>query len=187
MKNKKIEELKEGTCILNPLNHCSAHLHPLIIKWISNGFPLSKCSPKVANNSSRKNKGVIIMFLQSKKALLNLPFVKNPIESIDFKTFCKGGSPDYVEAKQKVNDLYHRHQQRNLTAYSLYINPLSFIDVHFALAAGAVVLFVVIEKKLAENGFIGIASVISDILNFSLPVIAFGSVIYFISQLGVFL
>jgi hypothetical protein len=56
--------------------------------------------------------------------------VLNREESIDFKTFCEGGSPEYISAKQKLKDLHLQYQKeylsrhRNLTAYSLYINPL---------------------------------------------------------------
>ncbi|WP_342432601.1 hypothetical protein [Neobacillus sp. FSL H8-0543] len=118
---------------------------------------------------------------------------KLPVESIDFKTFCKGGSPEYVAAKQKLDNLYQQQQKnsllnrRNLTAYSLYINPLALFDVHFMLAAGAVVLVAVLEKKLADNGIIGPAAIISGILKIGFPLVAFGSILILISKLGVFL
>lgn len=114
-------------------------------------------------------------------------------EKNDFKTFCEGGSPEYVSAKQKLKNLHLQHQneylshRRNLTAYSLYINPLAFFDVNFMLIGAGVVLVAVIEKKLAENGIIGIAAILSSVLHMALPVVAFGSVFYLISQLGVFL
>jgi hypothetical protein len=118
---------------------------------------------------------------------------KLPVESIDFKTFCKGGSPEYVAAKQKLDNLYQQQQKnsllnrRNLTAYSLYINPPALFDVHFMLAAGAVVLVAVLEKKLADNGIIGPAAIISGILKIGFPLVAFGSILILISKLGVFL
>lgn len=111
------------------------------------------------------------------------------IETVDFRTFCKGGSPAYVEAKRRLEESYKKQQQqrRSFTAYSLYINPLAFFDVHFMLAAGAVVIIAILEKKLAENGIISGAAILSGVLKMGLPVVAFGSVIYLISQLGVFL
>ncbi|WP_312474189.1 hypothetical protein [Neobacillus sp.] len=151
-------------------------------------------------------------------------------ETIDFKTFCEGGSPEYVAAKQKLKKAYQQQQQhnslksqslansrnhtaqskfglgserqsksqtfgdlknnnyrRNLTAYSLFINPLALFDVHFMLAAGAVLLVALIEKKLAENGIINIAAVLSGALQIGFPLVALGSIIILISKLGVFL
>lgn len=125
-----------------------------------------------------------------KKLLRNVPFVKNQTKTIDFKAFCQGGSSDYIEAKKKLNDLYRTHQhnsRHNLTAYSLVINPLAFFDIHFLLAAGVVVLVAVLEKKLAENGIIGPAAIISGVLKVGFPLVAFISILILISKLGVFL
>lgn len=114
-------------------------------------------------------------------------------ETIEFKTFCSSGSPEFVAAKKKVNDLFREHQKnssinrRTLTAYSLYINPLAFFDVHFMMAAGAVVLVAVLEKKLAENGIINFAAILSGFLHIAFPVVAFASILILISKLGVFL
>lgn len=55
------------------------------------------------------------------------------------------------------------------------------------LAAGAVVLVAVLEKKLADNGIIGPAAIISGILKIGFPLVAFGSILILISKLGVFL
>lgn len=131
-----------------------------------------------------------------KSLLLNLKH----IEKIDFKTFCEGGSPEYVTAKRKLNDLYRKQQQnsalftrsssdrkKNIVAYSLYINPLAFFDVHFMLAAGCVVLVAILEKKLAENGIISLAAILSGALQIAFPLIALGSILILISKLGVFL
>jgi hypothetical protein len=129
-----------------------------------------------------------------------IPFT-NKTEKIDFKTFCEGGSPEYVGAKRKLINLYLEHQRnsqalghmqtpkhrRNLTAFSLYINPLAFFDVHFMLAAGAVVLLAILEKKLAENGIVSLAAVLSGTLQIGFPLVALGSILILISKLGVFL
>jgi hypothetical protein len=152
------------------------------------------------------------------KLLRNILFLTNRKETIDFKTFCEGGSPEYVAAKQKLKELYKKHQdgshfrlseiaesarlkveqseemnivqsskQKSFVAYSLYINPLAFFDVHFLLAAGCVVLVAILEKKLADNGIIEPAAILSGILKIGFPLVAFGSILVLISKLGVFL
>lgn len=108
-----------------------------------------------------------------KNLQLNLSFGKNRTETLNFKDFMK-----------KKDDITNRSpiKRQDLTAYSLYINPLAFIDVNFILIAVCVVLVAICEKKLAENGFTFIASSISGILRIAFPVIAAGSLIYLISQ-----
>jgi hypothetical protein len=114
-------------------------------------------------------------------------------ETIEFKTFCSTGSPEFIAAKKKVNDLFKEHQKnssinrRTLPVYSLYINPLAFFDIHFMMAAGAVVLVAILEKKLAENGIINLAAILSGVLQVAFPAVAFASIIILISKLGVFL
>jgi hypothetical protein len=46
-----------------------------------------------------------------KTKALNSQFFFNPVETLDFKTFCEGGSPEYVTAKQKLKELYQKHQE----------------------------------------------------------------------------
>lgn len=146
---------------------------------------------------------------------LNFQFFSNRIETLDFKKFCEGGSLEYVAAKQKLNNLYHQQQAsspykslgekspsvslntksrsvtsrhfRPLTAYSLYINPLGFFDIHFLIATGCVVLLAVLERKLANNGIIAPAAILSGVLKVGFPLVAFGSILVLISKLGVFL
>lgn len=119
--------------------------------------------------------------------------IKPRTETIEFKKFCSSGSPEFVAAKKKVNDLFKEHQKnssinrRTLTAYSLYINPLAFFDIHFLIAAGCVVLVAVLEKKLADNGIIEPAAILNGILKVGFPLVAFGSILVLISKLGVFL
>jgi hypothetical protein len=114
-------------------------------------------------------------------------------EKIDFKTFCEGGSPEYVAAKKKLKMTFQQQQQnslinrRNLTAYSLFINPLALIDVHFLIAAGCVVIIAIAEKKLAEHGIIAPAAILSGVFKIGFPLVAFGSILILISKLGVFL
>jgi hypothetical protein len=130
------------------------------------------------------------------RTLRNLPFVTKRIETIDFKTFCEGGSPEYVAAKQKLKNLHLNNADRtacssavrpSFTAYSLFINPLILIDVKFLIAVGCVILVAVLEKKLAENGIIAPAALIAGIIKIGFPVAAFVSILVLISKLGVFL
>jgi hypothetical protein len=66
-----------------------------------------------------------------KNLLRKLPFVTNRTKTIDFKTFCEEGSPEYVAAKKKLKNLHLNNLtarsssvHKSFTAYSLYINPL---------------------------------------------------------------
>jgi hypothetical protein len=106
---------------------------------------------------------------------------KSQVETIDFKSFCNGHN-------QKTGiGLTDNGIRNNITAYSLYINPLAFFDGHFIIAAGCVVLVAVLEKKLADNGIIGAAAVLSGVLRLSLPIVGLVSILYLISKLGVFI
>jgi hypothetical protein len=88
---------------------------------------------------------------------------------------------------QAITNIQSHNKRRNLPAYSLYIKPLAFFDVHFMLVAGAIVLVAILEKKLAENGIISLAAVLSGALQIAFPLIALGSILNLISKLGVFL
>lgn len=122
----------------------------------------------------------------------NLPFVANRTETLNFRDFCAGGSPEYVAAKQKLKDLHLKHKKersellgmrpKNI-AYSLYINPLAFFDPTFMVIGAGIVLVAVIEHQLAKNGLVSTASSLSFILRFiAFPVIAVCSIIYLISH-----
>lgn len=67
-------------------------------------------------------------------------------------------------------------KQHALAVYSLH--PLSAIDVNFILIATGIVFVAICEKKIAEKGFLNIASSISSILRIAFPVTAAGSIIY---------
>jgi hypothetical protein len=84
-----------------------------------------------------------------------------------------------MKNKKGVNNPYSLKQQA-LAAYSLH--PLSVIDVNFILIATGIVLVAICEKKLAEKGFLNIASSISSILRIAFPVTAAGSIIYLLSH-----
>ncbi|WP_042375274.1 hypothetical protein [Neobacillus jeddahensis] len=138
-----------------------------------------------------------------KKRTFNFQFFSNHIETLDFKTFCEGGSTEYVEAKKKLKKLYRQQQQNNLhnkeiisrpstvhpsfPVYSLYINPFALIDINFLIAAGCVVIVAILEKKLGEHGIIEPAAILSGLLKIGFPVVAFASILILISKLGAFL
>ncbi|OJH16019.1 hypothetical protein BLX88_26010 [Bacillus obstructivus] len=165
-----------------------------------------------------------------KTMLLNLPFVSSREETIDFKEFCSGGSPEYIKAKKivaesglhktvgsskagksKIGLTYNNAiigdienfevvettpitlgwptdaKLRSLKVYSLYINPLALFDVRFALIGATVILVAILEKGIAQAGMVNLAALLSGILRIAFPVVAIGSMIYLISQVGVFL
>jgi hypothetical protein len=73
---------------------------------------------------------------------------------------------------------------RPLNAYSIVFNPLMLFDPTFFFIGAGVVLVAVLEKQLANNGFVFIAESISLILGIAFPIIAVGSMIYLLSQLS---
>lgn len=112
---------------------------------------------------------------------------KDRIEVINFRKFCAGGSPAYVKAKQRLKDFHikiepPKREPQNFTAYSIYINPLAFIDPTFFIIGAAVVLVAVLEKQLASNGLLFVASALSGILRIAFPVVAAGSIFYLIAH-----
>lgn len=136
-----------------------------------------------------------------KKHFHNLPFVTNRQETIDFKTFCEGGSPEYVRAKQRLKNFHlgiskiaesspakfgdtYQSKVGPVKAYSLYINPLAFFDPTFFLIGAAVVVVAILEKQLANHGLIFVASAISGILRIAFPVVAAGSFFYLLSHVN---
>lgn len=124
-----------------------------------------------------------------KNVARNLCNVANRKETINFKTFCSGGSPEYVKAKQRLRDFHikiepPKREPQSLTAYSLYINPLAFFDPTFFLIGAAVVVVAILEKQLANHGLIFVASAISGILRIAFPVVAAGSFFYLLSHVN---
>jgi hypothetical protein len=112
-------------------------------------------------------------------------------EVIDFRKFCAGGSPAYVKAKQRLKDFHikiepPKREPQSYTAYSMFINPLALFDPTFFLIGAAVVLVAVLEKQLANNDQVFIASALSGILRIAFPVVAAGSIIYLISHSSLF-
>jgi hypothetical protein len=68
--------------------------------------------------------------------------------------------------------------------YSIAFNPLMLFDPTFFFIGAGVVLVAVLEKQLANNGFVFIAESISLILGIAFPIVAVGSMIYLLSQLS---
>lgn len=128
-----------------------------------------------------------------KNVARNLCNVANRKETIDFRTFCSGGSPEYVKAKQRLRDFHLKKElprfnlgssNTNIKAYSLYINPLAFFEPTFFLIGAAVVVVAILEKQLANHGLIFVASAISGILRIAFPVVAAGSFFYLLSHVN---
>ncbi|RVP93284.1 hypothetical protein [Sinorhizobium meliloti] len=88
---------------------------------------------------------------------------------------------EFMNKKEDVT-LNETPKRTNLTAYSLYINPAAFFDPTFILIGCGVVAVAVLEKKMAENGLVSIASFLSTVLRLALPGVALGSIIYLINH-----
>jgi hypothetical protein len=103
-------------------------------------------------------------------------FVKNRNESFSIKEFLqkeKGRHENVLSSSLKI--------EKN-KAYSFVFNPLMLFDPNFILIGAGVVLVAVIEKQLASNGFVMIASAIDLLLKIAFPIVAVGSMIYLFSH-----
>lgn len=95
-------------------------------------------------------------------------------------------SPQIVRNKITSKSTY-LDKRNYVTAYSFYVSPLAFFDVHFIIAAACIIVVAITEKRLAKYGIIGGAAALSALLRILLPIVAFGSIIYLISRLGIFI
>lgn len=78
-------------------------------------------------------------------------------------------------------------KKKPVIAYSLVINPLALIDPTFLFIGVGVVVVALAEKKLADSGFISIASFISSTLQIAIPVVAMLALVHLIQSLSIFL
>jgi hypothetical protein len=107
----------------------------------------------------------------------NCTTVVNRKETFNIKEFIKKekGRPEIVPSSfPKIRERY----------YSIVFNPIMLFDPTFILIGAGVVLVAVLEKQLANNGFIFIAATISSALRIAFPIVAVGSMIYLLSQLS---
>jgi hypothetical protein len=107
----------------------------------------------------------------------NCTTVLNRKESFHIKEFMKKekGCPEIVSSS------FPNFGERS---FSIVFNPLMLLDPTFILIGTGVVLVAVLEKQLANNGFIFIAATISSALRIAFPIVAVGSMIYLLSQLS---
>jgi hypothetical protein len=133
-----------------------------------NGFPLSKRSPKVANNSSRKNKGVIIMFLQNKKEVISFrDFMSRPAATIQKKIPHKNYMFSFMPAFG-LKDLF----------------PFQDLDFTlFFIGSCAVLAIALSEKLFAHSGYTEFSEGLSSFLKVILPIVGYGSILWFFSTL----
>jgi hypothetical protein len=106
--------------------------------------------------------------------LLNVRSITNRIETLKFKEFCSGGPQKHRSLPSKIGG--------SSIVYSLYINPLAFFDPTFIAIGAGIVAVAILERALANNGLISIASFLSTILRLSLPGVALASIIYLINH-----
>lgn len=86
------------------------------------------------------------------------------METINFKDFMRGHTTHRKEAK------YH----------SIVFNPLWLIDKNILILGGVVVGIVLVEKFLVLCGHEEIAEAISNTLKVLFPIMAIGSIIFFL-------
>ncbi|MEH6965356.1 hypothetical protein V7079_23350 [Priestia megaterium] len=67
--------------------------------------------------------------------------------------------------------------------YSLYINPLVFLDPTVCIIGGGILGLALVEKFLIHQGNIDIAMVIQSIISILFPLLAVGSLIYVLTHL----
>jgi hypothetical protein len=106
----------------------------------------------------------------------NYPSVLNRKESFSIKEFLqkeKGRHEKVLSTSLKI--------EKN-NAYSIVFNPLMLFDPNFILIGAGVILVAVIEKQLANNGFVFVAAAIDSILKIAFPIVAVGSMIYLLSH-----
>jgi len=68
-------------------------------------------------------------------------------------------------------------------AYSLYINPLVFLDPTACIIGGSILALALAEKFLIRQGNIDIAMVIQSIVSTLFPLLTIGSLIYVLTHL----
>jgi hypothetical protein len=128
----------------------------------------------------------------------NYPSVLNRKESFSIKEFMnKGnGNGDFAgsglskvgETSPKMARLNpHKNVEvnaklRSLKAYSIAFNPLMLFDPTFILIGAGVFLVAILEKQLANSGFIFFAAAIDSILKIAFPIVAVGAMIYLFSH-----
>jgi hypothetical protein len=67
-------------------------------------------------------------------------------------------------------------------AYSIAFNPLMLFDPTFILIGAGVFLVAILEKQLANNGFLFIAAALDSIFKIAFPIVAVGAMIYLFSH-----
>lgn len=122
----------------------------------------------------------------------NYPSVLNRKESFSIKEFMNKGNGNGDSAGSglskigvtppKLAWLTLKEKSPSVSAYSIAFNPLMLFDPTFILIGAGVVLVAVLEKQLAGNGFVSIATALDSILKIAFPIVAVGSMIYLFSH-----
>jgi hypothetical protein len=71
---------------------------------------------------------------------------------------------------------------RTSKTYSIAFNPFMLFDPTFILIGAGVFLVAILEKQLANSGFIFFAAAIDSILKIAFPIVAVGAMIYLFSH-----
>lgn len=106
--------------------------------------------------------------------VLNLPFVSNKIETIDFKTFMNKKQPKNAKISKKTPVLFS----------FIPLHPGAMIDPVFISIGAGIILIALIEKGLADTGNISMASYLSAFLRISFPIIGMAALWYLVNDLN---
>ncbi|MFP3666540.1 hypothetical protein SB717_15460 [Priestia sp. SIMBA_032] len=74
-------------------------------------------------------------------------------------------------------------KEKPTRAYSLYINPMVFLDPTVCVIGGSILGLALIEKFLIRQGNIDIAMVIQSVAHILFPLLTIGSLVYVLTHL----
>jgi hypothetical protein len=122
----------------------------------------------------------------------NYPSVLSRKESFSIKEFMnkENGNGDFAgsglskigETSTSLWGLTLKEKSPSVKAYSIAFNPLMLFDPTFILIGAGVFLVAILEKQLANSGFIFFAAAIDSILKIAFPIVAVGAMIYLFSH-----
>lgn len=93
------------------------------------------------------------------------------VHTISFSDFMNRNYKEVVRKKKPTR------------AYSLYINPIVFLDPTVCIIGGSILSLALIEKFLIRQGNIDIAMIIQSIISILFPLLAIGGLIYVLTHL----
>jgi hypothetical protein len=102
-------------------------------------------------------------------------------EVISFKDFMSRPAPQIISKKTPLLPVYSFLPP--ISIKSIFPFGTDAIFTGFIIGCSLLLVIIVSEKLLAKNGFAEVSTFISTTMKVTLPVIAFGSAIYFLLKL----